>query len=390
MKKSALTHIIWALVAVCNFVVGSYFFSNQGGERTEIESQRLRISTRSSESGGLSQSRKARETSTEKHSPSKLGEKEIQLLGGNFRDAKDPISRRIAFAKILEVLTAENAILLREQIAHLPQDSAEFREFHYAWGGIAGNDAVTHSADTPKMDMAASLAGWANSDPNAALAFFNSLPPGRQSDAGGLKWGAAYGLADSHPELALQFAATRLKGGDKDAGKMAHIVVDALIKQQNPEALANLTKDLPRGHLLDSIGYRVAKEIGDQDPVKAFEWTNSLPQTSGKFKALGATFERWADHDPVEAARQIPKLPENQRNSATYGFASRVAHEDAPLGVEWASTITVEKTRNAALLDAGRTYFRKDPAGAAQWLPTSGLPPAMQQQLLERANRGRK
>ncbi|MGB0144693.1 MAG: hypothetical protein ACPGAP_07955, partial [Akkermansiaceae bacterium] len=92
----------------------------------------------------------------------------------------DLIERRLAFAAILEKLTPENARDLRELIADFPQDSPEFREFHYAWGAVAGVEAVTHGRDTPKKDMAASLAGWASNDPSAALAFFDTLSPAEQ------------------------------------------------------------------------------------------------------------------------------------------------------------------------------------------------------------------
>ena len=76
---------------------------------------------------------------------------------------------------MLKQLTPDNARQLREQIAHMSQDSAEFREFHYAWGAIAGDEAILHGKDTPKRDMAASLAGWASEDPQSAMAYFDNL-----------------------------------------------------------------------------------------------------------------------------------------------------------------------------------------------------------------------
>ena len=51
----------------------------------------------------------------------------------------------------------------------LPAESAEFREFHFAWGKIAGTVAVLFGADTEMADMSPALAGWASADPAAAL-----------------------------------------------------------------------------------------------------------------------------------------------------------------------------------------------------------------------------
>jgi hypothetical protein len=94
------------------------------------------------------------------------------------------VERRLAFAAILEKLNAGNALELRELIADMPQDSLEFREFHYAWGSVAGVEAVTHGQDTPKKDMAAALAGWASNDPSAALAYFDTLTPAAKTIPG--------------------------------------------------------------------------------------------------------------------------------------------------------------------------------------------------------------
>jgi hypothetical protein len=389
MKKKLLPHLGWAFIALTTFLIGSKYFGVQNSVSKSESPSKSSISTRASTRTSSDRSAEPKSAAssladrTSVTGTSTLTGFEILTLGEQFRDAKDPVSRRLAFSELLKNLTPENARLMREQIAHLPQDSPEFREFHYAWGGIAGKEAITNGADTPKLDMAAALAGWANSDPDSALTYFNTLSPKAQSNGSLLKWGTVYGLADSHPELALQFATARSENGDKDAGKMANLVVDALIRHQDQEALANLTRDLPKGEVLNSIGVKVAKNLADTDPAKAYEWTSSLPDGKAKHHALGATFAKWAGKDPEEAARQISRLPEDQANSATYGFASRVAHDDPATGVEWAATITVEKTRNNALLDTGRTYFRKDPAAAAQWLNNSGLPAEMQQKIIK-------
>ncbi|MDA7684636.1 hypothetical protein N8578_00640, partial [Akkermansiaceae bacterium] len=62
-----------------------------------------------------------------------------------------------------------------------------------------------------------------------------------------------------------------------------------------------------------------------------------------------------------------------ERDSATYGYATRVAWENPTAAIEWANTISNEGTRADALMETGRAYFRKDPEGAKQWLSKSGL-----------------
>ena len=129
------------------------------------------------------------------------------------------------------------------------------------------------------------------------------------------------------------------------------------------------------------------QHLSDTDPSKAYAWASSLPNGSAKHQGIGASFARWAGKDPVEAAEHLSKIPKDQLNSAIYGFSSRAAYDDPVTALEWASTITVEKTRNSAVFDAGVAYFRKDPEAAAEWLPTSGLSEEVQQKLLAKAKR---
>ena len=104
-----------------------------------------------------------------------MSEAEVESLGEQFRNSTNPIERRLASSRLLEGLSAENALAVREQIAHLHHHSPEFREFHYAWGAVAGMEATMFGADTEEDDMSPALAGWASADPGAALAWFKGL-----------------------------------------------------------------------------------------------------------------------------------------------------------------------------------------------------------------------
>lgn len=78
--------------------------------------------------------------------PAELTKAGITALGEELRTARDPLARREAFAKLLAGLTVDNALEIRAQIDHLTADTPEFRDFHFAWGKIAGQDAVIHGA----------------------------------------------------------------------------------------------------------------------------------------------------------------------------------------------------------------------------------------------------
>lgn len=340
-----------------------------------------------------------------------LNSVEIEALGRQFKNDLDPITRRLAFSKLLEGLTAANAKEIRAQIEHMPSDSPEFMEFHYAWGKIAGAEAVLHGADTPKPDMAATLAGWASADPAAAMKWFGGLENG--SDKGfaskdHLKMGMVNGLANTDPAKATAFVMEMAASGDKQAEKMLGIVTGKVLQSKGPAGAAAWAQNLPPGDLRTSAMDRVAHDYAKNDPEAAAKWAaglsneensgrvvgaissewarrdgpaavgwlESLNDGPGKSGAFYSTFEGWAGKDPLAASKYLVTMPTSPaRDQAIGGLVSQHRWEDPVAAVTWAGQISDAKTREASLVNAGQAYFKRDPAAATEWLATSGLPP---------------
>ena len=386
MNKQVLYHCGWALVAITSFVIGSQFSSkSESDPNNDTSNSTSGVSLRSGSSAGGSDSADGTSSSrkrtvrtrggSDSENAGPLSEADIKELGQEFRLAKGPIAKRLIFGEILKALTPENAELMRKNIEHLPADSPEFREFHYAWGSIAGKIAIDHGAETPKRDMAASLSGWAAADPAAAMAYFNSLSEKAKNGGNYMKWGAVYGLADADPNLASEFAAERFANGDKEARKMISIVADKVIDIGDREVATEWAQNIPEGDLQNSAFQKIGYEYARDDPEGAAEWATNLPNGEGKEKAIGSTFYAWAGRSPEKAAEAISNLPNDQRDSARYGYATRVVHDNPAMGVEWAAAISDPQDRNNALVNTGRVYMRKDKAGATEWLQNSGLSP---------------
>ncbi len=380
MKKNILHHLIWALVAITTFVVGSKMNSSNPEQSAESKrglqnsssSRRVVTSAENDLNFRVKSTRSKSKSGSETKESSTLTEEGITELGAIFKDG-NLIERRLAFAEMLKQLTPDNARQLREQIAHMSQDSAEFREFHYAWGAIAGDEAILHGKDTPKRDMAASLAGWASEDPQSAMAYFDNLSAEEQSDGTHMKWGAAFGLADADPQLAAEFAVERSQSGDKDADKMIHIAAAAALKSGDQEEVTQWASNIPEGDLQNTAFQRIAGDYAKEDPAKAVEWASNLPEGEGKNHAVGSSFHQWANRDPKEAANAISTLPFDQQDSATYGYATSVVHKEPAAGVQWAANIKDPEARTNAMVDTGRVFYRRDREAAQEWLATSHL-----------------
>lgn len=398
MKPSHLIHLAWAIVAAAAFFIGSRK-QEDGADDKDQASRDASTTNRSISSrsrGGSDGTERPRGVSRngsdfgsfDDSAPGNLSESEIRQLGIDLKAARSPLERREIFDRILRNLTAENAKLLREQVVQLDSDSSEFRDFHYQWGAIAGEEAVLNGAETRERDMATTLAGWASADPEGALAYFNGLEPNQQNGSG-LKWGALSGLAKVDPNLAVQFAMDRQQAGDREATRLVDYLAREVIKSGDPVSAASWATTLPAGDLQDAAVRRVAEEYAEENPSAAVGWASTLPEGNGKNRAMSESFSEWAREDPQAAADRLSSLPDSpERDSATYGYATRVAWEDPVAGIEWANTIADEGTRTRALMDTGRAYFRRNPEAAKNWLPNSGLNAEQQKQLVERS-RGR-
>ena len=397
MKKSHFIHVGWAIVALVSFILGSQFVSEsrsgtgtQNSDTGESTSSAPGLSNRNVENEKGSSARSDRNRTDEETlatSTTILSEAQISQLGLDLRNARNPIERREIFGQLLASLTVENAKTIREQIAHLDSDSSEFRDFHYAWGAIAGQEAVLNGAETKERDMATTLAGWAGADPDAALAYYNGLSD-EEKNNNELKWGAAHGLADADPNLAVQFALDRHASGDRDAGKLIDLAAREVLRSGDMADAAQWATTIPNGPMQAAAISRVAREYADENPVAATQWATTLPAGDAKNKALWNSFREWAGDDPEAAAGKLNSMSSSpERDSAAYGYTNRIAWEDPAAALDWAGTITNQDTRQRAVMESARIYYRKDPEAAKQWLSTSGLD-EKQQAEVTRGGRG--
>lgn len=387
MKKNLLLHLVWTLIAITTFLFGSRFThptASKPSASSQTASSHSAIQrgspADSPDREGQRRTKSSSRRASTASSAASLSDADIAELGMTFKNG-NLVERRLAFAEMLKNLTPENARLMRENIADLPQDSPEFREFHYAWGGIAGEEAIIHGKDTPKRDMAATLAGWAATDPTAALAYFDSLSPEAQSNGALMKWGAIFGLADADPRLATDFAVTRYENGDKDATKMVRLAANAALKSGNRQEATDWAIAIPEGDLQNEALEQLGTEFAKENPREAIDWATSLPSGEGRDHAIGSSFHSWAKRNPREAADALASVPAADRDAATYGYATRIVHDDPAIGVEWAASISDQESRTSALIDTGRVFYQRDQQAAREWLANSGLTPDQQQKI---------
>ena len=447
MNRNFFPHIIWCLVASISFIVGYKFFPAgdvptegpaglEQGDLSLADSKSLKRNGEKA-SGQQGQGAGFEIGSTTSSGKKILSDLEIESLGKKLKGSTNPIDKRLAFSQLLQGLTAENALLIRDQIKDFDAGSPEFKEFHYAWGAIGGTDAVMFGVDTVEPDMQPALSGWASSDPQKAIAWFEALDMENDSSfdpllkdrkmkaddlRNHLMGGLVQGLADTDPDLAVKFVQGVLESGNRAAYGMMHAPISAMIRSSSPLEAAQWASQLNEGPIRDQAIGRAADHYARKDLEAAKDWAESVSSSDGSERAIGAVTRNWASREPEAALDWVSGLPEGQaqqsgtwaalngwagkdpsaasdylanmpdseiRNAAISGFSDRLVWENPQAAMTWANSITSDEMRNEVLARVGRSWARKDPKAALNWAQeTPGIPSTIQEQI-DKANRNK-
>jgi hypothetical protein len=437
MKKSAI-HGIWFVAALSAFGAGQFISrdistdtSSNSGVRNYISPQLAELSaldasgrqktvhgdtilsgTRSTEVGTFSQP---------------FEDDEIEGIAAEAFSDPNPLKRQLAFARLLEGLTPDNAPLIRDQMRSGRAEGDQWQLFQYAWGAADGEGALAAAESIENKDhknraISTALSGWASADPTSAIAWVGTMEDGGQKNR--LQESLVGGLADHDIGVATKYVLGLASSGDKRAANYMETVASEQLRKDGHQAAATWAGNLPdgsvKGAALDRVantfvardakgaaawaeqfadtdyGARVIEEVGDEwaerNPAESVAWLESLSDSQGKSEGMSSALGEWARRDPTAASEHLNAMPaSNLKDTAVNGFVRRVAWEDPESAIVWANSISQDNLRNEAMTRAAQAYFVRDREAAIKWLPQSGLSSKAQQKVLETKNdRGRR
>lgn len=430
-------HGVWTVMVLIAFLFGM----RQGSSKPDIGNDPVSGggpaggATRANLSGGETDGRPTRSASRENgaRNPRDAGALEklfgapasaanLDLLAGQAMGDPNPLTRRLAFARLLESLTPENVESVREKLVALGVEGGEWRDFCYAFGAISGKAAVDLAANSPERDLAATLTGWAAANPDQASAMLANLPAELEGQRDELTASVVAGIAHMDPDRATTMVLDLARNGNGQAGQLMQVLADQTLRTQGAEGAAQWSETLPDGPLKGSAMSRIAEayvrknpqaaaswasrfaseeyaadaitRIGGRwaqsDPVAAVGWLEGLPPGSGQNAGLRNAFGDWEDRDPAAAGEYLLSMqPSAKRDAAISGFATGYAWQNPQLSITWAQEIQDPGLRQSSLRRAGEAYLRTDPAGARSWLANSGLPDDLQRSIIDSVRGGR-
>ena len=427
MQRAPWKNILWSVALIASFMAGStlkeppganFLSSNQQlGDRS---SSTILLVNQASDKGQSTTSRRVLKAD-ERNQQSAF----TKIFGGSTFDREgianlatealrdpNPVKRRLAFSRLLEGLDASNAAQIRDQLVSLNAGGQEWRDFNYAWGALAGEEAFQQALLTDRKDLESLITGWAASDPEGAIAQLANLPENLQDQRTKFESSIVSGLADRNRDEAANYVMELANQGRENAHRLMEIVATEVLRKDGFEAAAAWTQDLPNGEAKGEAMQRVAntyarrdpegaagwieqfasedyardavREIGQQwarnQPVNAVTWLDNLPSGEGQKAGLNSAFGDWEDKDPVAAGQYLMSMePSAKRDSAISGFANGYAYQDPETSIAWANDISDPNLRVSTLTRAGQVYFRRDPEAAKTWLASSGLSAEVQQ-----------
>ena len=120
MSQSLKVHSVWLSVSLLSFIIGFKFFPSSSENDNSAFKKNVQLTTIgkddvSKSSGGLTNKKSNTENEIGVGTPktiNQLSGLDIEALGDQLRGSTNPIDRRLAFSKLLEGLTAENALCL--------------------------------------------------------------------------------------------------------------------------------------------------------------------------------------------------------------------------------------------------------------------------------------
>lgn len=425
MKSRFIVHAIWALAVLGAFLIGATSKTSVTSEDQAHGSfdRRTGSPSLSGNRGNSNRDSNAtRKNSRQNASGSSLSRLFGSVSGADieavslqaFRDP-NPINRRLAFTKLLESMTVENALDIRAQLVDLGASRDQWEDFSFSWGALAGREAIDLAATTEERDLVTAFSGWAAAKPGEAIAMLENLPENLSGQQRQLTQGLISGIASSDPALASELVLKMAAEGNTDANGLIQIVARQTLLAGGIEEATLWSEGLPDGEVKGVAMNRIASayvrkdpvaaaswaesyatqdysssaiaEIGEEwaerDPVAAVSWLQNLPEGNGQAAGLRGAFGDWEDSDPAAASQYLLDMPDSpQKDASISGFATGYAWQNPAIAIEWAESISDPQMRERSLTRAGQAYLRREPEAARTWLESSNLSQAAKRQVL--------
>lgn len=217
--------------------------------------------------------------------------------------------------------------------------------------------STTHSST-----MNSVLGRWAEQDPEAALAYVDSMPAA--FDRGQARMSIANRWANEEPLTAMEWADSL--ENEQEAGSILSSVLRRFA-ERDPEGAFQAALDFERVSAFDFS--TVATRWVRDDPDQAVTAIEQMPQGGRRAEGIRAAAQTLANEDPMEAARLATELEAGPgRSRVMQEIARELAERDVEIAAAWASELETEEERSLAYSEVAMRWSTVAPAAAARFV----------------------
>jgi hypothetical protein len=236
------------------------------------------------------------------------------------------------------------------------------------------------SADDRSTMNALVVRSWSQSDPKAFAIWAKSLPPSP------LRQGAlesSIGLwAKNDPQAALAFLNTLPLDASTQDPMYREIASEWATS--DPQTAAAWANQLPDGNARNACLLEVISQWANDEPAKATVYLQSLPNGPLRNEAFQTVGNVWGRVDPVGASTWLTQLPSGAARDAAVGsFTNQVVTSDPDAAYQWAESISDANARQGQVSAILQRWMQIDPSNAAIAVQKSSLSAEQKNSLLQ-------
>ena len=142
--------------------------------------------------------------------------------------------------------------------------------------------------------------------------------------------------------------------------------------REDPAAAAAAAAQLPPGRIFSQSVSQIAaqwSQTGRKEDV--FAWAKTLPEGEARNGALGSLFSQWSAQDPQSAIAALNSLDPGDRSQATRSISSGWSNKNPEAVLQWSASLTNADERRDVIRDAVSQWANSAPEAAARYV--SGL-----------------
>ena len=217
------------------------------------------------------------------------------------------------------------------------------------------------------------------SDPEGAVGYAMNLPSNKSKNFNVSRLAGQWISSDPQGALGWFDSLTDPKLKEQVAGNM----IDNLSKDDLAKSL-DLLDTMPPGFFQNQALSTIGRNWAQTDQKAALDWANQQTDPEVKSRILGGVIEGMSVKDPNSAFQLVQSLPAgNSRNSIIITSLGSMAQSDPRSAIALASGIADANDRSKAQQNVVRSWKRRDPTAANQWVNSSSLPQDVKARLLQ-------